>query len=236
MPYRRLPNTDISRLRAIEKAIEISKCTQDSDLAFSFAILQKLGFFHTKFLLAIKNLKDAKKKQICNNKIYMEKLKKTHLYISHFIQTVNLCIIRGEIKESDREFYLINKKDKTVPDLSSENDILAWGKKVIEGERERMRNGGNPIYTPSIANVNSYYTDFKSEYFMQKQLQKNTQRFSDEVAKKRDEADKLIQRLWNEIEEHYSSIIDDERRREFCSSYGIKYILRRKEKQKKLLL
>ena len=70
---------------------------------------------------------------------------------------------------------------------------------------------------------------------MQKQLQKNTQRFSEEVAKKREEADKLIQRLWNEIEDYYSNISQDEKRRELCSLYGIKYILRRKEKQKKLL-
>ena len=75
MPYRRLPNTDISRLKAIEKAIEISKSTADSDLAFSFAALQKSEFFHTKFLLALKNLKDAKNKQISNNRNYHRKTK-----------------------------------------------------------------------------------------------------------------------------------------------------------------
>ena len=239
MPYRRLPNTDISRLKAINKAIEISRKVSDSELAFSFAILQKLKFFQPKFELALNNLKDAKQKQINGNKNYMEKLRKAHLYTSHFIQTVNLCITRGELKESDREFYGINNNDKTIPDLSHESYILEWGQKIINGEKERIHNGGNPIYTPSIANVNTNYSIFKTEYYMQKQLQKNTQRFSEEVANKRKEADNLIQRLWNEIEEYHQHESSDERKRELCSEYGIKYILRRKERQlllqKKLL-
>lgn len=239
MPYRRLPNTDISRLRAINKAIEISNKVNDSQLAFSFATLQKLKFFQTKFVLSLNNLKDAKQKQIDGNKNYMDRLKKAHIYVSHFIQTINLCIARGEIKEADRAFYGIKSIDKTVPTLSHEMDIIEWGKKIVDGERERIHNGGNPIYTPSIANVNTHYSIFKTEYYMQKQLQKNTQRFSEEVANKRKEADSLIQRLWNEIEEYYEYESSDERRRELCTEYGIKYILRRKERQllqqKKLL-
>jgi len=229
MPYRRLPNTDTSRLRAINTAIQKAKSTSDSELAISFTILQKIEFFQPKFILAIKNLKDAKKKQVSSSKDYNEKFKKAKIYISHFIQAVNFCILREEMKESCREFYNIDPKDKTVPPLTHDIDILKWGDLVTKGEQKRMYSGGNPIYTPSIANVSVNYTKFKNAYHMQKQLQKNTKRFSDGVAILRNEADSLIQKLWNEIEGHYANIDNENKRRLLCEEYGIKYVFRRHE-------
>lgn len=233
MPYRRLPNTDISRLKAIETAITKARSVEEKSPAISFTIQQKVEFFQPKFLLAIKNLKDAKKKQVQSNKEYNERVKKARIYISHFIQAVNFCIQREELKESSREFYSINKDDKTVPSLNHDIDILEWGDKIIKGEQQRMYKGGNPIYTPSIANVSVNYNKFKSSYHMQKQLQKNTKRFSDVVADMRKDADVLIQKLWNEIESSFANINDEEIRRAKCEEYGVKYVFRRHELKQK---
>jgi len=232
MPYRRLPNTDAARIRAINTALYVIETMDDKDVPFNFAIQQKLSFFKPKFELAVSNYKHSKAKQIESSKQYLKKEKKARLYVSHFIQALNMCIAREEIKADCRTFFGIDINDKSTPDIQTASKLLEWGNKVIDGESKRIQNGGNPIYTPSFANVKTNFSIFKNEYFSQKQFQKNTLRFTQAVAELRSEADALIKCLWNEIEEFYSNIEKDELRREKCSRFGIKYVLRRYEKNK----
>lgn len=233
MPYRRLPNTDAARIRAINTALYVIETMDDKDVPFNFAIQQKLSFFKPKFELAVSNYKHSKAKQIESSKQYLKKEKKARLYVSHFIQALNMCIAREEMKTDCRTFFGIDINDKSTPDMQTASKLLEWGNKVIDGESKRIQNGGNPIYTPSFANVKTNFSIFKNEYFSQKQFQKNTLRFTQAVAELRSEADALIKCLWNEIEEFYSNIEEDELRREKCSRFGIKYVLRRYEKNKK---
>ena len=44
----------------------------------------------------------------------------------------------------------------------------------------------------------------------------------------RKEADEIILRIWNEVEEHFSSLPDDVRKQE-CEKYGLVYVLRKSE-------
>lgn len=233
MPYRRLPNTDAARIRAINTALYVVETMNDKDVPFKFNIQQKLSFFKPKFELAVSNYKHSKAKQIESSKQYLKKERKARLYVSHFIQALNMCIARDEMKAECREFFGIDINDKSSPDIQTASKLLEWGNKIIEGEPQRLQHGGNPIYTPSFANVKTNFSIFKNEYFTQKQFQKNTMRFTHAVAELRSEADALIKCLWNEIEESYSTIEKEELRREKCSKFGIKYVLRRYEKNNK---
>ena len=49
MPYRRLPNTDVARLRAIEAGLDIGKRTAYTKLAFSQQMLENLQVFYPHF-------------------------------------------------------------------------------------------------------------------------------------------------------------------------------------------
>ena len=53
MPYRRLPNTDSARLRALKKAVEMSKDIPPFRLAFSMKTLVKIQAFLPVFENAI---------------------------------------------------------------------------------------------------------------------------------------------------------------------------------------
>jgi len=231
MPYRRLPNTDVARLRAIEAGLEIGKRTSITKLAFSQQTLEKLQNFYPHFLGAIRQLNISKQNQFDRSKEYGEIFRKAKLYLSHFLQVVNFAIARGEMKPDVIEFYGLKMNSKATPPLNLEAHILTWGERIIEGEQKRVIQGGSPIYSPSIALVKVHYEEFKDAYRNQKMLQNITNRASGKVAELREEGDQLIQQMWNEVENSMIQLSDDEKR-EKASQYGIVYVFRASEQKK----
>ena len=234
MPYRRLPNTDAARIRALKTALRKGERLDDINmLAYSFPLKQKIDIFLPKFEVAITNSKAAREKQIENSQKFSELTRKARLYVSHFIQVLNFTIARGELKPQARVYYGLEEEDSKVPSLLTEQELLNWGERVISGEQERLNNrGGNPIYSPAIALVRVNYENFKQGYEFQKRLQANSARFSSEVAQFRDEADALILNIWNEVESYFSSVKDEEEKRYMCEEYGLVYVFRRGEKER----
>jgi hypothetical protein len=231
MPYRRLPNTDLARLRAIEAALELGKRTALKQLAFSQQILEKLQLFYPNFLGSIRQLNISKQNQFDRSKEYGEIFRKAKLYLSHFLQVVNFAIAREEMKPEVIEFYGLKVNSRATPPLNLEAHILTWGERIIEGEQKRVMKGGSPIYSPSIALVKVHYEEFKEAYRQQKMLQNITNRASVRVAELREQADQLIQQMWNEVENSLIHLSDDEKR-EKASQYGIVYVYRASEQKK----
>ncbi|MDO8927591.1 MAG: hypothetical protein Q7W54_01225, partial [Bacteroidota bacterium] len=120
---------------------------------------------------------------------------------------------------------------RATPPLNLEAHILTWGERIIEGEQKRVMKGGSPIYSPSIALVKVHYEEFKEAYRHQKMLQNNTNRASVRVAELREQADELIQVMWNEVENSLIHLSDDEKR-EKAQHYGIVYVYRASEQKK----
>lgn len=234
MPYRRLPNTDAARIRALKAALRRGEKLDDiNTIAYSFPLKQKIDVFLPKFEVAITNSKAAREKQVENSQKISELTKKARLYISHFIQVLNFTIARGELKPQARTYYGLDENDSKVPSLLTEQELITWGEKVINGEQDRINNrGGNPIYSPAIALVRVNYENFKQGYEFQKRLQANSARFSAEVAQFRDEADALIVNVWNDVENYFAGVKDEEEKRYMCEEYGLVYVFRRGEKER----
>lgn len=231
MPYRRLPNTDQARLRAIEAALEKGKRTARKELAFSEQTLEKLQSLYPRLLGAIRQLDTAKQNQFNKSREYGEVVKKAKLYISHFAQVLTFAILREELKPEARTFYGLDPRTQKVPALNLEKDVLEWGEKIINGEQNRCKQGGNPIYSPSVALVKVHYESFLEAYRDQKILQNITNRASELMNRVREEADELVQQVWNEVEITFS-FLPDELRREQASEYGIVYVLRSSEQKR----
>ncbi|MRT92176.1 hypothetical protein [Ancylomarina sp. 16SWW S1-10-2] len=231
MPYRRLPNTDLARIRALRSAQDMEEILSSSELGFSFTLLRKLHDFLPHFELAISNHHQAIAEQSVKSKAYNERQRKARLYVSHFIQVLNFTIAREELKPEVREFYGLKINSQSIPNLVKDAKLIEWGYKLIEGERLRIAAGGNPIYSPSIALVRVHCDQFRDAYNHQKRLQSNTQRFSEQVAERRHEADQLILDIWNDVETYYKDKSEEERR-EICSRYGIVYVWRKSELEK----
>jgi len=231
MPYRRLPNTDQARLRAIEMALEKGKRIAFKELAFSAQTLEKIQSLYPNLLNAIRQLQAAKQSQFDRSNEYGNIFKKAKLYLMHFVQVLNFAIIREEIKPEVRLYYGLKADSVEVPQLNLEKDVLAWGERIIAGEQQRCMKGGSPIYSPSIALVKVHYESFKDAFHFQKVLQNNVDRASQRIQEMRDEADAIIQQLWNEIEAKFAGLPHDQRL-EKAQGYGITYVYRESEKKR----
>lgn len=234
MPYRRLPNTDAARVRALKTALKKNETAATiHDSAYSPPLKQKIDIFLPKFETAIMNSRIARQKQSEDSGKFSELTRKARLYISHFIQVLNFTIARGELKPQARTFYGLDEEDSKVPSLLTEQELLKWGEKVVQGEQERLNNRmGNPIYNPTIALVRVNYENFRQHFNFHKQLQVNVSRFSEEIKQFREEADRLIVMLWDEVEAYFSGIPNDEKRRELCEEYGVAYVFRKGEMER----
>jgi hypothetical protein len=228
MPYRRLPNTDVARLKALKIAFIKGKELPPFKLAFTQPTLQRIISFLPKFEKAILEYKQAYSTQVNKNNNYQEDLKKAKLYISHFIQVMNMAIQRGDLPESIKEFYGLDAKHKRTPRLSSEKDVLTWGEKLIQGEQQRTMKGEALITNPTIAVVKVRYEKFVEAYHFQKTLQKNVQRTLHNLSELREKGDGIITQVWNEVENHYADLPDD-KKRNHAEMYGVVYVYRKNE-------
>lgn len=228
MPYRRLPNTDSARIRALKSAVDKAADTDFQELSFSTGILDeaKSVLAHFEHLSArYQQLYDT---QVKAGKSFVGKTKNARLYISHFIQVLYMCVMRSEIREEQLTLYGLEKANMVVPDLISNEQLLEWGQKIIDGENQRTSQGGVPIYNPSIAKVKVMFILFKEGYQTQRLHQKATSRVLQEVAAYRERVDEIILEIWEEVEKHNNDL-SPEKRLARNREYGIVYYYRKGE-------
>jgi hypothetical protein len=230
MPYRRLPTTDVARLKALHACTRMAEITGLDQLAYPAEYIHTIRNIINKLEGAKHTQNQARRQQVAFNKEYQPKLAKTRLYLSHFIQVLNLCIIREEIPESAREFYGLEEYGNRLPDLRTDKDILEWGKKIMEGENLRLKKGGIPIMTPNVARVKVWYDQFRDGYYNQTTANKSTTRADQKMIDIRREVDNLLATVWDHIEKFYSTLPEPVRR-ELAETYGIVYVLRKGEKE-----
>ena len=228
MPYRRLPNTDNARLKSLRKAHDKGKEIPPFKLAFSQSTLTKVQSLLPSYENALSEQKTAYNLQIEKNKDYHKSMKKAKTYISHFIQVINMSIQRGEMSPGLRKFFGLPEGEKKLPSLSSEEEILQWGEKLMEGEQKRRMEGKSPITNPTIAVVKVHCDNFKDSSKFQENLLKRVKRAQENLAEKRKEADVIIQHLWNEVEDTFKDL-PEELKRTKASEYGVVYVFRKNE-------
>lgn len=228
MPYRRLPNTDAARIRALRIAFEKGKEVHPSKMAFSPKIVVRLQRFLPQFENMIQLHRQSYTAQNNKNRDYSEAMRKARLYLTHFIRVMNMAIYRGDFPAETRAFYGLATNESTVPSLNSENELISWGKRIIEGEEYRIRKGGCPITNPTIAVVKVRYQNFLEAWNFQKTIAKRTLDYSQRNSDFRKEADEIILQIWNEVENKHSTLPEDIRMSE-SENYGIVYFYRKNE-------
>jgi hypothetical protein len=228
MPYRRLPNTDLARLRALRIAFEKGRELPPFRLAFSQSTFQKVQSNLHIFEGAVQESRQAFNLQVEKSKEYNRLLKILKLYMSHFIQVINMAIARGDLVSSDRDFFGFGRNQSKVPLFSTENEVLEWGEKLIQGETLRLKKGLNPVTNPTMAVLKVRYEKYVEAYKYQKTLQKNLQRSQNKLIDIRKVIDGIITSVWNEVEDHYLDLAD-EMKRHNAKIYGVVYFYRKNE-------
>lgn len=227
MPYRRLPKTDQARITSLKKIIEVSRRGFDES-PISFKTLHEAETQLALFQHLVVQYQQTFNNQVAANRKHSQIVKNVRMYISHFIQVLNLCVLRNEIKKENKLLYHLDPDDYTVPDLTSEKALKKWGKYIIDGENERTGKGGMPIYNPTIAKVKVHYDIFK-EYNNNKNVyQSSTARNQTNVIAMREEIDALIKEIWDTVEQKYSHLPPYSRLKK-CQECGVIYYYRKGE-------
>jgi len=231
MPYRRLPNTDTARIKAMKIALEKGKELHPSKLAFSSKTIVNLQRFLPQFDHNLQLYRQALASQNKKSKDYSESLRKARIYLTHFIRVMNMAIFRGDLPAETRAFYGLATDESTVPSLTTENELMSWGKRIIEGEQFRIKKGGSPITNPTIAVVKVRFENFLESWNYQNTLAKSTFDYTEKNYYLRKEADKIILQLWNEVENTHNTL-PEEIRKTMNEEYGLVYFYRKGELDK----
>ena len=234
MPYRRLPNTDEARLRALKSAFTKAKELPPFQLAFTQSTYQQVQSFLPLFEKVIHEHRFNSTAQIKRGKEYQQQLRKTRMYISHFIQVMNMAVMRGEMPLSTRSFYGMGENDQRIPSMTTEAEVLEWGERIIKGESERMKKGLSPVTNPTIAKVKVWYDTFVNLQHSQKTGKKTNARYLNELSDLRKTADEIITKVWNEVEAKYKDLPEEDRRQK-AVEYGLVYVFRKNEISRTLI-
>lgn len=234
MPYRRLPNTDQARIRALKAAVDSSVRG-----GIFTNVLTHNTYHRAKELLerfsrevAVYKRCIAEQSPKKGNESYEAALKKARMYVSHFIQVLSMCIMRGEVARSKRPYYGLPENEDTVPNLFSEASVLEWGQNIIAGEQRRQGEGGVPIYNPTMGRVSVVFELFKEMYDRRHMLQTRTAESLANISNMRYEVDELIFEVWGEVEKSFASLSGDARIKK-CAEYGVIYYYRPDRAKKK---
>ena len=230
MPRRYLPNSDPSRIKALQKAVNMEGYKENGQLVLSYQTTREARLLLNKFRNTQSQYQQYRNQFIKINKGYKEEAHVARMYVSHFIQVLNMAIRRGELKKDIKEDYGLSPDNYTVPLLKSEASIEKWGKLVIAGEEKRISKGGVPIYNPNIAKVKVHWSIFADHYYNVSRLKANAEKYRRELVKMRPIVDDLLHDLSNQVKNFYADLplqqsIDK------CSQFGLIFYLSSNEKK-----
>lgn len=225
MPYRRLPKTDQARLQALQKAIRQAENAAYNDLAISYKTRTEAQRLLMQYENQVAQYHANFDSKVNANRQYRHRVHNARMYISHFIQVLNLAVIRGEIKRSQKELYKLNPKSNSLPDLSTEEGLLQWGQNIIDGEMKRTSAGGFAIYNPTINKVKVHYDMFKEDYTSHLLHKKTHSRVFEDTESLRKQVDTIILSIWDQVEAFYKDELPYAKLQK-CQAYGMIYYYR----------
>lgn len=229
MPYRRLPNTDKSRLNALVIAHKKYKSIPYNDLAFEHDKSLNLEMYIKNLQQMMSENQNHIESRQNANKEFVKTYKEAKLYVEHFIQVLNLAIIREEIDISKKTLYKL-PKSSIIPKYHNHKEFIKLAEAIIEGETKRTSAGGSAIMTPSIAMVKIKFNAFKDMYMRHEIADKSAKRVQDNIIALRKKIDNFIKRLWDDIE-YNNKKRSEVNWRELSRDYGISYVYRSYEIQ-----
>jgi hypothetical protein len=213
------PDTDDGRLQALSSALSEAeqqfsknilsyKTHYDAEILFQqFSQLQNL---YTQFLNNESKSRDNTESAYQTAKIYL----------THFIQVLNMSVLRGEIPREQKLLYELDPDSPALPPLEIYDDFVLWGKRIISGEQARIGKRGTPIYNPPISKVIVFYEIFADLYAEHKLTRVNTQKYYKQIECMRTLVDRIIQDIWQQVSD-YCRDLPPEKFTAVCKKFGV---------------
>ena len=228
MPYRRLPKTDQARLHALQRAVQQAANAPYNEQVINYRTLTEAQRCLMQYENQVAQYHANFDSKVSANRQYRHRVRNARMYISHFIQVLNMAVIRGEIKRSQKELYKLDPKSNALPDLTTEDGLIEWGQNIIDGEQQRTAAGGFPIYNPAINKVKVHFEMFKEDYTSHLLHKKTHSRVFEDTESLRKQVDEIILSIWDQVEAFYKDELPYAKLRK-CQAYGMIDYYRRGE-------
>lgn len=230
MPYRRLPKTDSSRLRSLKTLLENNEIYTVREHFIDWKDINAARTAYDRLLTAVEQYRVNRNAQVRSVERIVKLQRTATMYLSHFMQVLKMSVERGEIKRATLQLYSLPDDITVLPTVHTIAALTEWAPKIVAGEKARIKQGGRPIFNPTIGMVQTHADIFAEAYRKQRTLQQRTLESEQRLKEIRPDTDALILRLWDQIEQHFladtvAGRVDD------CRRFGVIYYYRRKEKE-----
>jgi hypothetical protein len=227
MPFRQLPNTDATRLTALDALLKKAGTVPEAERPYPGTLHTQLAAFGPQFKTEAQQAGTALSAQgIATTAATLDFLA-LQMVVSHYFQVLNLGVARGTFPREARAHYQLDISSAALPDLATQADVTLWAGRVVEGEAARL--AADPaapaMAMPSAAEVQAAAAAYTASAATQTEKKDAYDDEQGDVAALRPTADKLIKDIWDYIEfAHRDEPGPSKRRR--CREWGITYITR----------
>jgi len=204
MPTRRLPKSNAARTKALTAAKERMDVTPAANIPLSAATQAKLTSQQPVYVAKNTLVANALQAQTSLTAQVVEARNMASIFIKHFVEAMFNAIKRGKFENNVKAFYQIDLSSDVLPDMRSDENIHLWAKNIADGEIARIAAGGQAITFPSIAEVNNVTGNFKNLNLQQSLAKDGYDNAQGDLNALNDDTDKLILKIWNEVETAYN--------------------------------
>ena len=225
MPYRRMPNSDATRLDALRAVYTKADATPAESLAFSQENYDQLKVLYPQFKKEMDERGTALSVQSESTILRSAAEEKCRLIVSHFLQVFNFGVARGIYKVSERAYFQLDINQENLPDLKTEEGLRSFAENIITGDPKRVAAGGVEMANPSAAEVEAAYNDYVAKLTDQSTKKDTYEKEQKDVDNMRAQIDELIRDIWDEIEFKFRKDEPPALRRK-AREYGVVYVSR----------
>lgn len=225
MPFRRMPNSDSARLQALQAASTKAAATDPAELAFSSETKTALDNTLPQWKQELQERGQALSAQAAATEELAVRRARLRMWVSHFFQAFNMGVARGVCQASERAFFQLDVSSESLPSLDGEADLLTWAERIVAGETARTAAGGVAILQPSATEVGTELTAYQTYRATQAAAAGAYDREQEDVERMREQVDRLIRDLWDEVEFRFRREQPSSMRRK-AREYGVTYASR----------
>ena len=203
MPHLYRPESDKQRIEALTEAKNKYDATAAARRAFGTSTYLRLETFLPIYKDKLQQRGAALSQQARVVATIKPKRRMLRLYIGHFIIGLDNAILRQELPASDRAYYQLPTGSRALPKLTTDDDLLLWAKRAVDGENARIATGGVALTNPTATQVSDQLLDFRTlvnDLTTRKTAYDDAQ---EAVAALWPEADELLKDIWDEVLFHF---------------------------------
>ena len=211
MPFRRLADSNPTRLNALEAARKKLAASTGSAILIPPTLATQLDLgsatsIYSRFKKEVGDIAPALASQVAATTHLEETAHRLRLLTTQALHNIQAAIERGDLPAEVRGHYQLAPNQDTLPDIVTPADVVLWAHRIVTGDAARLASGSpaqvgpGPLAWPTTAQITTTITTLDTAETAQLQAKEKTDNEEDQAAALTSEVDFFIKDLWDTIE------------------------------------